>query len=327
MFMLELIMRLRRQCPSLERRVGGTASFEAATSQEQSGVYNVPHAFVVPLEETAADAQGNVTGQMVRYSFVVIVCVSNRQNRKDGEGLTAVHQLDAIRRELMGAFINWEPQSWSVPQPNILEGYEDLVPNSRADTVRFRGSSHVTFNDGRLWHQYEWSINFMEGALGTGAIERRTTTVTVTGDTAVVVDQNLPTSGTAVVTTVTIPNPPAELEGLLGINNTVPPRLYTFDPQTGVIDFRNFLPMDGVEIVVTYVVDEPRYWELLRDLYHEYYPDLLAKAGGDPNAILPDYYQLVHELPLDATVPTSHNEEPEWQHQTPSEWHGPELDE
>ena len=294
MFTSELILRLRARCPSFSRRVGGTASFEQGTTM---GVQlPVPHCFVIPVEEVAQDARGNETAQRVRMTFLTVVCVDNTSQPEDGRGLTGSMQVESIRRELLNALIGWEPFTWSIPVPENMKGFEDIMPRGRSDTVRFRGGSFLKMNDGKLWHQFEWSIDFMDGRCISVELERHTATVTLSDYAAVVVDQSHMTASTAVVTGVMVTGP----DGY-----RLPTTEWTFDASTGVL---TALPIGDnpiapdAELSVMFEMETPRYGEIARTIYTEYYPSVLAQAGGDPNAITDEMYRLLGEFPIDATV-------------------------
>lgn len=302
MFTSELILRLRSRCPTFQRRVGGTASFEAGTAQ--GAHLPVPHCFVIPVEEIAEEARGDATAQRVRMSFMTVVCVDNTSQREDGRGLTGSMLVEVIRREMLNALIGWEPFTWSIPVPENMKGFEDIMPGGRSDTVRFRGGSFLKMNDGKLWHQFEWYIDFMDGRCINVELQHGAVDVTLSNHQAVVVDQDHVTSETAVITGIIVKGPPSY---------KLPTTEYTFDAATGVLTVLevgdNPVP-DGAELSVMYEMETPRYYEIIRGIYSEYYPDLLAKAGGNPNNITTEMYNLVGEFPLDATVEWSLDVDP-----------------
>lgn len=300
MFTTELILRLRERCPLFERRVGGTASFEVGSVAGVS--LPIPHAFVVPVEETAMDTPGgDVLSQQVRLTFITIVCVSNTENREDGRGLTGGAAIEQVRRELLNAMIGWEPLTWAIPIPENMRGHEDLMPNSRADSVRYRGGSFLKMSDGRLWHQFEWSIDFYDGRCLRGETERMTATgLSVSGGQVQAVDQGHTTASTAVITYV--------FNQTTGV--AIPATDYQFDQPTGVLELNPGSAGDGDLIDVMFDVEAPRYYELLRRIYAAYYPALLDAAGGDPQAITHAMYDDMGELPPDATVTWTQDGDP-----------------
>lgn len=294
MFTSELILRLRARCPTFQRRVGGTASFEAGTAQ--GARLDTPHCFVIPVEEVAEEAGGDATAQRIRMTFMTVVCVGNTSQREDGRGLTGSMLVDAIRREMLNALIGWEPFTWSIPVPDNMKGFEDIMPQGRSDTVRFRGGSFLKMDDGKLWHQFEWYIDFMDGRCISVELERGSAEVALSGHQALIVDQDQPTSNTATVTGVIVKGSPSY---------KLPTTEYTFDAGTGVLTVLQVgdNPVaDGAELSVMFEMETARYSEIVRSIYSEYHPKLLAQAGGDPNNITNDMYEFMGDYPLDLTV-------------------------
>lgn len=136
-----IIKRLRETCPTFERRIGGTALFESLSKDDNSDM-KMPHAFVVPLHETADEradmAQYN---QKVKERFAVIVAVGNSENRSDGLGLIAMDIMRAIRQEFINSLLKWEP----------LPHY---------DACQYVGARHLTMTRVRLWRQFEFSTAY-----------------------------------------------------------------------------------------------------------------------------------------------------------------------
>ena len=308
MFTTELILRIRDKCPLFERRVGGTASFDAATKQK-SGL-SVPHAFVIPVEETAEDAGGNLLAQRMRMTFITVVCVDNQLEPQNGKGYAATDVINTARRQLLNALIGWEPVWWSVPSPKIIPGYEDITPNSRADSVRYRGSSFVSMTDNKLWHQFEWSIDYMDSACSQPTVERHSSEVAVVGGTAQAVSPDLPTATTAVVTSVSVVDPTPEVQKLLTPSGQLPTNYWSFSVNPGSLTLNPDYVPDGTVLHVSFEVEQPKYAELLRKLYTEYRPELLDLAGGDATAVSPDMYRQIGDLPPDATVTWDQPSEP-----------------
>lgn len=296
MFITEMILRLRSQCPFFERKVGGMSEFDKATVEDNN--LQTPYAYVVPVEEVAEDATGNAVAQQVTSTFVIVVVLDTSSEKDDGKGMSARTSLDTARRQLLDALLGWEPVAWAFGAPNIVEGNEwlqELVPNSRADTLRYRGWSLVKVTDGRVWYQFEFSTSFYEGRQTVKEYDRYgPLPFTLVDGAAVVVDQTLPTKGTAAITRV-----------LTSGNQIVPTAFYTFTPSTGTLALTTSGKTNLGEtptLKVLYEVQTPAYHDIVRRVYAAYYPDVLEAAGGDPGDITPDMYALVSEVPPGAKV-------------------------
>ena len=284
-YLTEVILRLRARCPIFGRRVGGTASFEEATSANAQ--FATPHAFVVPIGEVADDPVGNAVAQRITETFAIIVTLNNSAQPEDGRGAHALDQLEIIKRELNNALLGWEPIQWAGTAPDIPVEIADLMPASRADWFRFQRSEHVGMNAGRLWHQFEYASHYYDGCPdGFGATERTKTTVTITDGTGQLYDPaDLENEATAYIDTI-----------YHGSTRWTAPN-FVFDPATGIITTTT-MPDDDYEVTWIY---EPTY-TVPQMVYAEYYPELLSQAGGDPDAITHEMYLLESELPPDATI-------------------------
>lgn len=138
----EVILRVRAAAPTVGRRVGGTAAFTAAN---QAGAnIDLPHAFVVPMSEQAADTTNMGTAQKVTERFAVIVAVSNSVDPRHGEGKTAIDMVKTIRNELFASLLGWEP-----------------TPAS--DTFKYVRGFHLDMNKERYWHQFEFQFSYYIG--------------------------------------------------------------------------------------------------------------------------------------------------------------------
>lgn len=278
----EVIFRLRDVCPVFERRVGGTASFDAATSVDRQ--FPLPHAFVVPTDETAKEADGNATAQRITERFAVVVAVDNRQNPDDGAGKVALSVLEDVRRQLLAGLLGWEPVQIGKPPMGIPEELEDMAVNSRADWVRYIGARHIMMTNGRLWHQFDFELSYYDGEVDAD-YETHVGTFDASGGTVALYDgETFPGAGTAEVLSVVLPT-----------GERVLPRDWSFDAASGVVTLD---PVPEVKIVWRHRPFMP----LVTQVWAEYFPELLAQAGGDPNAITPDMFRKISELPPDATI-------------------------
>ena len=293
MFLTEMILRLRAECPIFEQRVGGMAAFDKATTEDVA--YAMPYAFVIPVEEEADEAQGNAIAQMMHQTYIVVVAIDNSEAREDGRGYNARTKLMEVRRQLLDALFGWEPFSWSIGVPEYPEGMDDLKPNSRADTIRYRGNSLIKMSDKRAWYQFEFYTSAYEGrSTAKQEYDRHTVSVMLEGSTAQVIDQTWPTASTGQIVRV-----------VTASGARVPGNHYTFDPATGAIT----LTQTGEAVVpgysdlqIVYEVHTPAYSTLLRKVYAQYYPTLMDLADGDPTAVTPDMYVLASEVPPDALI-------------------------
>lgn len=134
-----IIKRIRDKAPLFQQRVGGTADFIVKSNEDAD--IAMPHAWVVPLSETADPSSNMGRPQRVSERFGVIVCVTNALGRDDGLGLIASDALRAIRQSLFNSLLGWEP----------LPYY---------DTVSYVGARHLSMNRARIFHQYDFSVAY-----------------------------------------------------------------------------------------------------------------------------------------------------------------------
>jgi hypothetical protein len=135
-----IIRRLREVATTFERRVGGTALFEALSSDDNTDI-PLPYAFVVPLHEVAESNEDLSTPQMVYERFGIVVAVDNKPQRDDGLGLIALDELRALRQELFNGLLGWSPLSY-------------------LSDVSYVGGRHLKMTRARLWHQYEFTFKY-----------------------------------------------------------------------------------------------------------------------------------------------------------------------
>lgn len=128
-----IIARIKTEVAAFGNRVGGTADLAAAQSQDD---LTVPHAFVIPGGDVAADADlaGPITQQDMAEEFAVVVAVGNTS---DQIGRAAGDQVDDLRLALWSALLGWEPAA-------------DHGPFS------YIGSNHLEMSRARLWHQFNF---------------------------------------------------------------------------------------------------------------------------------------------------------------------------
>lgn len=139
MGLAEVVLRLRSAVPALEQRVGGTASFIRAN--QANADIALPHAFVVPMYSTAAPKTDGATYQMLTERFAIILALDNTIDPRNGDGRAAMVLMGTIFSQLVKAMLNWEPMQ-------------------RFDTVQFARGLHLSMNQERMWHQFEWTYRY-----------------------------------------------------------------------------------------------------------------------------------------------------------------------
>lgn len=108
----------------------------------------VPWAFVTPIGGEDLNVIYGTTdpSQDLRQRFSVVVCVNNRINRGDDSGvaeLEANNTIVLIQEQLEKAFFGWRPIQ-------------------KFDFVRFARDRSLSFDNVRLWHEFEWTISYTE---------------------------------------------------------------------------------------------------------------------------------------------------------------------
>ena len=98
-----IIPRLREQCPIFNNRVAGAATFAKAADNP---TFAVPHAFVLPLSESATgDTQFSGLDQELMTRLAITVCVANEDDR----GQQSLEVIYDIRAQLLRALVGWQP--------------------------------------------------------------------------------------------------------------------------------------------------------------------------------------------------------------------------
>ncbi|MDQ1078007.1 hypothetical protein [Pseudoroseomonas cervicalis] len=129
-----IIPRLREMCPIFEGRVAGAAEYPAAV--DDSGGMKVPHAFVIPLGDSATgEVQISALDIELEVPFAVAVCVSNLADERGQAGVEAVWD---IRAQLLRALVGWQP----------AEGM---------GTILYRGMpDNPALTRSRMWMQFDF---------------------------------------------------------------------------------------------------------------------------------------------------------------------------
>lgn len=151
----ELIRRARDKATIFQRRVGGTGAMAAILEREATEV-ETPQAWIVPLTETATAPANLSESQKVHERFGVIVVVANTANRADGLGLIATDSLRVVRQELFNAFLP-RLSEWAPEADRRWMGADHYIG------CRYVGGRHLQMTQARLWHQYEFSLEYYIG--------------------------------------------------------------------------------------------------------------------------------------------------------------------
>lgn len=173
----EIVLRLRSTClafqftmpnpraaeegqpPTVVRsRVGGSADFGAALDSLGADL-PVPHAFVTPLygQDVSEFNLSEQVAQTIRQYFAVIVCLDNSKDGGAGGAggrgdLAELDQLAVIQGQLSAAFQGWKPIQ-------------------RFGPVRYNRDMHLQMDNKRLWHQFEWYVEFISDPTSTPETE------------------------------------------------------------------------------------------------------------------------------------------------------------
>jgi len=116
--------------------VAGAAEFK---SLPETGKMRLPAAYVIPTEDVTAE-QKSLTDywQNVTEGFAVVVVLDNtRDERGQAAGYDAVHD---VRAEIWKALLGWEPDPDAGP-------------------VAYAGGQLLDMDRGRLYFQYEFTLN------------------------------------------------------------------------------------------------------------------------------------------------------------------------
>lgn len=105
-----VIPRIRAQCPIFGSRVAGSATYRQVSLQDD---FPVPHAFVMPLGETAdGDVMVSALDQELTTRFAVVVAVANTS---DERGQAAAEAIFDARAQLLAALVGWTPNATFAP--------------------------------------------------------------------------------------------------------------------------------------------------------------------------------------------------------------------
>lgn len=144
MNIIDLVLYLRNNAPSFEKRVGGATEFNESAMPHAS--LAVPYCFCVPVVRTGGDINRAHGSQDRGTSMAFIVCVTNATHGKSGSAKAGAQTADTVSRlesEIEDALLSFKPKdiTFDVP-PKFLR------------TV-FLGSDLE-----RSWHQFEFDFSW-----------------------------------------------------------------------------------------------------------------------------------------------------------------------
>lgn len=156
---IQIINRIKSQCPTFQNRVGASVAFQAAI--QNSVDIQTPHCFVMPKEfkdfslvDYDVSFPESLKIKVTKETFSTIICIDNSLNRgaKDG-GTNSIIPLDLLSQlqaELEVAFTGWKP--------NNLE--------SNAGELNLSAGEYVDSDNKFLWYVFDWSILYRRGSGG-----------------------------------------------------------------------------------------------------------------------------------------------------------------
>lgn len=172
---IQIINRIKAQCPTFQNRVGASVAFQAAI--QNSVDIQTPHCFVMPKEfkdfsliDYDVSFPESLKIKVTKETFSTIICIDNSLNRgaKDG-GTNSIIPLDLlsqIQAELEGAFTGWKP--------NNLE--------ANAGELNLSAGEYVDSDNKFLWYVFDWSILYRRGSGGLTAEQQAQIDAIVYGD-------------------------------------------------------------------------------------------------------------------------------------------------
>jgi hypothetical protein len=147
-----VILQLKQLCPYFRGNVAGAAAY--ARGIEDQVWLDTPAAYVVPLDEDAAENQDQGAGlyQTVTERVNVIVQFDNRADRR---GQTVTENLNPVQYMLYAALLGWRPNS-SIDNPGLV------LPTDPGADVSIRGMQAaggglIAFDLARLF----WRFTFI----------------------------------------------------------------------------------------------------------------------------------------------------------------------
>lgn len=141
----EIIVQLKTYCPTLGGNIAGAANF--AVGIESATNLPLPSAFVIPLEDEAGENE-ELPGlrQVIGEKCGVVVCFANdvAAGTGDRRGQIPARDVDAMRKEIFGAILNWKPPDASLPATKALQ---------------YAGGRLLDFDRARLFWQFDFRLD------------------------------------------------------------------------------------------------------------------------------------------------------------------------
>ena len=138
-----IIAALRKECPSLERRVYGTAEF---SSVESTTDLPMPCAYVIPLGESGEEmSMGTEYRQIIEQTFGIVMCVAVGS---DQTGTEAFDRVETMKYEVIKAIAGARmPES----EPDLRDDTDEIV---------YDGLTILDVNKARIAVQLEFIVRY-----------------------------------------------------------------------------------------------------------------------------------------------------------------------
>jgi len=134
-----IIAALRERCPRFGGRVAGAAQFKLLP---ETASLSVPCAFVISMDDNPGESRAQNSVRIpLQENFAVVVAASNVA---DERGQAGAHTIHALRGELWGALLGWQP-------------------TDEHDGIMYDGASVVAMDRARLWYQFDFSAGMEIG--------------------------------------------------------------------------------------------------------------------------------------------------------------------
>lgn len=162
---LQVVNRIKSECPSFNGGVGASVSFMAAL--QNSSDLALPQCFVMPkdfkdfsLIDYDPTFPETLKIKVTKETFQTVICIDNSANRghKDGgpNPTIPLDLLNTIQSELETAFTGWKPTN---------------LPDN-AGEINIAGGEYVDGDNKQLWYVFEWSILYRRTSGGLTAAQQ-----------------------------------------------------------------------------------------------------------------------------------------------------------
>jgi hypothetical protein len=144
---LEIALRLRSDCPSFSRNVGGGMEFDANSITVEEPDKQIPYAFVVPIDIVGGNINRQGCYQSRTAIMGIIVCADGRAHKSKAKGnnpVGSVQGLIPLTAEIEHCLLTWKPTAFLLDDnPPTFERWHPL--GAEGD---------------RVWVMLEYSIPF-----------------------------------------------------------------------------------------------------------------------------------------------------------------------